>query len=157
MGRVGEQHAQIFGLTAGITARQVRIAEQPRGRVPERGIRELPVAIGPLADREVAALTLLAFAAGNREGDHDTVADLQLAIDAAAHFDNFAHRFVAHDVALLHARHEVVVEVQIRAADRAARHLEDRVALMFDFGVGDSVAADVRRAVPDQSFQQALH
>src|ERR1043165_5391157 len=157
MGRVGEWHAQIFGLTAGIAARQVRIAEQPRGRVPERGIRELPVAIGPLADREVAAPTLLAFATGNRKRDHDALADAQRAVDAAPNLDDFSHRLVAHDIALLHAWHEVVIEVQIRAADRAARHLEDRVALMFDFGVGDSVAADVRRAVPDQSFQQALH
>src|ERR1041384_140468 len=100
VGRVGERHAQIFGLTAGIAARQVRIAEQPRSRVPERGIRELPIAIGPLADREVAAPTLLAFATGDRKGDQDAVPDAQRTVDAAPNLDDFAHRLMAHDIAL---------------------------------------------------------
>ena len=64
---------------------------------------------------------------------------------------------MADDVAGLHAGHEAVVEVQVGAADRAARDLDDRVAGILDLRVGNSVAADVRGAVPDQGFHTALH
>jgi hypothetical protein len=51
-----------------------------------------------------------------------------------------------------HAGHEAVEEVQVRAADRAARHLDDRVARMLDPRVGYFVAADVLLAVPAERF-----
>jgi hypothetical protein len=34
---------------------------------------------------------------------------------------------VTHDIAVLHARHVSVVEMQVGAADRATRHLDDGV------------------------------
>ena len=57
---------------------------------------------------------------------------------------------MAHDVAWQHARNEVVKQVKIRAADRAARHLDDGIARILDLGISDGVAADVFLAVPDQ-------
>ena len=109
----------------------------------------LLVAVGALADREVAALALVALAADDREGDHDAVADLELLV-VAADLDHLAHGLVAHDVARLHAGHEAVVEVQVRAADRAARHLDDGVAGVLDLRIGHRVVADVLFAVPAQ-------
>jgi hypothetical protein len=60
----------------------VRVAKQPGSRVPERQIGQLLVAVGPLADREIAAAALVALAANDRERHHDAVANLELAIDA---------------------------------------------------------------------------
>jgi hypothetical protein len=59
---------------------------------------------------------------------------------------------MAHDVALFHSGHYVVVKMQVRAADRAAGDLDDRVALVLDTRIGNRVAPDIGRAVPDQSF-----
>jgi hypothetical protein len=59
---------------------------------------------------------------------------------------------VAEDVALLHARHEVVVEVQIRATDGGGRDLDDRVGRFLDLGLGNVVDADVPLAVPAERF-----
>jgi hypothetical protein len=46
---------------------------------------------------------------------------------------------VAEDIALLHRRHEVVVEVEIGAADRRGRDFDDRVPSIDDLGIGDVV------------------
>ncbi len=88
-----------------------------------------------------------AFAAGDGEGDHDPVADLQLAV-AFADLDHLAHGFMAQDVALFHARHDPVEEVEVGAADGAGRDLDDGVAIVLDLGVGNALAADVVFAVP---------
>jgi hypothetical protein len=59
---------------------------------------------------------------------------------------------VAHDVAVPHAGHEAVVQVQIGTADRARGHFDDGVARMLDAGIRNGVAADVLLAVPAQRF-----
>ena len=110
------------------------------------------LAVGALADREIAALALLALAADDGERHDDPVALLQLAVDARADLDDLAHHLVAHDVAGQHRGDEVVEEVQVRAADGAARHLDDGIARVLDLGVGDGVVADVFFAVPDECF-----
>ncbi|MGY3458347.1 hypothetical protein ACVWW5_003797 [Bradyrhizobium sp. LM3.4] len=79
----------------------------------ERFFSEVTLAVGGLADREITALALVAFAANDREGDDDAVALLQLAVDARADFDHFAHGLVAHDVSGQHAWNVVVKEVQV--------------------------------------------
>src|ERR1700716_3049124 len=108
------------------------------------------VPVRPFADREVAALALLAFAAVDREGDDDTVTDLQGVPALRPDLDYLAHEFMAQDVAALHAGHIAVVEMQVRAADRAARHLHDGVARVLDPGIGNLVAVDVLGAMPTQ-------
>ena len=109
-----------------------------------------------LADREIAALALVALAADDREGNDDPVALLELAVDAGADLDDLAHHLVAHDVAGQHAGNEVVEEMQVRAADGAARHLDDGVARILDLGIGDGVAADVFLAVPNEGSHAFL-
>ena len=39
---------------------------------------------------------------------------------------------------------------KIRAADRAARHLHDRVAVILDLRIGDGVAPNVFLTVPNE-------
>ena len=146
---VGVGHAYVFGLPARIAAGQVRVAEQAGRGVAEHLVGHLLVAIGALADREIAAPALLALAAGDRERHHDPVADLELVV-RRADLDDLAHELVAHDVPGFHPGHEAVVEMQVGAADRAARDLDDRIARRLDPGIGHRVAADVLLAVPAQ-------
>ncbi len=111
-------------------------------------VGDVLVAIGTLADREIAAPALLAFAADDGEGHHHAVADLELLV-RRADFHHLAHELVAHDVAVFHARHEAVIQVQVRTADGTGADLDDGVARIFDRGVGEVVvAADVVLAVP---------
>lgn len=156
MGSIGKRHAQIFGLAAGIAAGQMRVAEQTGGGVPEHLAGEMLLAIGGLADREIASLALVAFAANDREPYVDAVALLQLAVDAGAGLDHFAHGLVAHDVAGQHARNVIVEEMQVGAADGAARDLDDGVARVLDFRIGDGVAPDVLLAMPNQRLHPVL-
>src|SRR3954470_15722859 len=128
----------------------MRVAEQAGCRVSERLVCQMALAIGGFADREIAAFALIAFAANDREGHDDAVALLQLAVDAGADLDHFAHGLVAHDVAGQHARNVVVKEVQVGAADGAACDLNDRVARILNLRIGDGVAANVFLAVPNQ-------
>ena len=75
---IGERYAQVFRLPARIAAGEMCIAEQPGSGVTEYLVGDMLVAIGPLADREVAAFALLALAADDGERHNDAVADLQV-------------------------------------------------------------------------------
>src|SRR5690606_28835040 len=145
---IGIGHAHIFGLAAGIATGEMAVAEQAGRGVAEHLRRDILVAIGALAYREIATPALVALAADDGEGHHHAVADLELLVRRADLHD-LAHELVAHDVAVFHAGHEAIVEVQVRAADRAGADLDDGVARIFDGGVRYVVvAADVVLAVP---------
>src|SRR5204863_4997165 len=112
-----------FRLAARIAAGEVAITEESGGGVAEHLVGDRLVAVGALADREIAAAALVAFTADDGEGHHHPVADLE-ALVLRADLHHLAHELVADDVAVLHAHHEAVVEVEVRAADRTARHLD---------------------------------
>ena len=144
---VGIGHAHVLSLAAGIAAGQVRIAEQSRRRVTEDLVASLLVAIRSLADREIPAPALVAFAAGDRERHDDAVTDLELVV-SWPDLDHFAHELVAHDVAGFHAGHQGVVEMNVGATNRGARHPDDGIPRRLDLGIGDMVATDIVLAVP---------
>ena len=75
---------------------------------------------------------------------------------AGPHLHDFAHGLTAHDIAGFHAGHEMIVEMQVRAADGATRDLDDGVPLVLDPGIGYAIAADVRGAVPNQCLHRDL-
>ena len=81
---------------------------------------------------------------------------LSLSLARAADLDDLAHRLVAEDVAGQHGGDEVVEEVKVGAADRAARHLDDRIAGILDLRIRHRVVTDVLLAVPDQGFHANL-
>jgi hypothetical protein len=95
------------------------------------------------------------FVAIDRERDHDAIALGELA-DAAPDLDHLTHHFVTDHVAGLHRRNEVVEKMQVRAADRTARHPDDGIAVILDLGVGDGVVSDVLLAVPHQCLHHFL-
>src|SRR5690606_28434856 len=145
---VGVGHAHVLGLTARVAAGEVGVAVEPGSGVAEQFVGDVLVAVAALAHREVAAPTLVALATDDGEGHHHAVADFELLVRRADLHD-LAHELVAHDVAVFHAGHEAVVEVQVRAADRAGTDLDDGVARIFDGRVGYVVvAADIVLAVP---------
>src|SRR4051812_47589789 len=126
----------------------MRVAEQPGGGVAKRLVAEIFLAVRPLADREIAGPALVALAADDGEGDDDAVALLELAVHAGTDLHDFAHGLMAKDVAGQHRRDEVVVQVEVRAAYGAARHLDDRVTRLLDFRICDRVVTYVFLAVP---------
>ncbi len=124
------------------------VSEEARSRVAEHLAGDVFVPVGPLANREVAASALLAFSADDRERDDDALADLQGMLAVGPHLDDFAHELVAHDIAILHAWHVTVVQVEVGAADRATRDFDDGVARVLDPGIRNLVAPNVLGTVP---------
>ena len=149
---VGVRNPDILRLAAGVAAREMGVSKQARGRVAEHLVGDVFVPVGSLADREVAASALLAFSADDRERNDDALADLQGVLAVGPHLHDFAHELVAHDVAILHAWHVTVIEVQIGAADRATRDFDDGVARVLDPGIRNLVAPNVLCTVPTQGF-----
>ena len=109
------------------------------------------IGISAFATGEEAVFAEEAFAAGNREGNHDAVAYFQRLV-FGADLNNFAHIFMAQHVAVFHLRNDAAIDVQVRTADGASGDLDNGVARMLNLGVGNFLAADVTLAVPRQRF-----
>src|SRR3984957_11074364 len=144
---IGHGHAHIFGLAARVAACEVGVAKQAGRRVAELRGRHRRVAVGALADGIVAQLALPALAAIDIEGNDDPIALPELRM-SRARLDHLAHELVPEDIAALHRRHQAIHQMKVRAADRAARHLDDDISTVLDFRVGNLVAANIVRAVP---------
>src|SRR4030095_11210596 len=104
----------------------------------------------------VAATALGAFSTKDRERHDDAIALAEVAVHSGTHLDDFPHHLVSHDVARQHGGDEVMKEVKIRAADGAARDLDDRIARILDRRVRNRVAANIFLAVPDESFHRTF-
>jgi hypothetical protein len=114
------------------------------------GLRRL-VGVAALAAGIKAALAEEAFAAGDGEGHHDTIADLKLVV-VAADLDDLAHGLMAEHVAAFHAWNRSAIDMQIGATDRAGGDLDDRIAPVLDRRIRHALAADVALAMPCQRF-----
>ena len=116
---VGERHARVLGLAAGEAAEHVRVAEDAgtasapsASRPSRRSGFEFSQQRDSLAGSTAQQLPQ---AIGNGTTTRSPTFRF---LTASPDLDDFAHELVAEDVALLHRRHEAVVEVQVRAADR---------------------------------------
>ena len=119
-----------LGLSAGVAAHHVRVAEQPRGRSPVELLGHPGIGVRVVAGGPQLPVAEEAATAGDCERD-DPVADLQPVV-VASDVDDFAHELVAEDVAAPHGRNESVEQVQIRAADRCEGDLDDGIARVED-------------------------
>src|SRR5918999_2777143 len=90
--------------------------------------------IGVLTEREHLFFTEETPATSNREGNNYTIADGQVR-DLTADFNDLAHKLVTKNVARNHRRNELVVQVQVRTADRGGRDLNDGIALVQDLRI----------------------
>src|SRR5215207_7125399 len=115
------------------------VAKQTRSRVAECLVCEILVAVRRFADGEVSAPGLLAFAANNGEGNHGPVPHLERFPCGGHDLHDLTHGLMAHDIAGFHAGHEMIVEVQVRAAVGATRNLDDGVPLVLDPGIGYAI------------------
>src|SRR4030095_16442907 len=89
----------------------------------------------------------VAVATRDGERDDDAVTNLEPRI-LRADFDDLAHELMAEDIALLHCRDVAVVDVEIGAADRGCRHLDNGVAWIEDDGVGHGLDPNCFLAFP---------
>ena len=153
MRSVGKRDAQVFRLPARVTAGEMSVSEQPSRGMAEGGITELLVAVGPLANREVPAFALVAFAADDRKRYDHPVADLQRALCSGADLHDFAHSLMPHDVTGFHAGHEMIEQVKVRTADRAAGDFDNRVSFVLDLWIGNAFRNEcpLSRARPELS------
>src|SRR5262245_49845843 len=96
----------------GIPSEHVRVAEEARRRVPEDLLRHPRVRVRVLAEREHLVSARRTEPARDGERNDHAITDLELVfVDLRADLDDLAHELVAENVALLHRRHEAVVEV----------------------------------------------
>jgi hypothetical protein len=116
---VRERDPGVLGLPAREAAGEMGVAEDAGRRVAEHLLRQSRVGVGVLAHGIQFGAARGARPAGDRERDHDPVADPELAgVHAVADLDDLTHELVTHHVALLHRRHVAVDQVQVRPADR---------------------------------------
>src|SRR5690554_3572186 len=155
VGAVGVRHPHILRLAAGIATGQMRIAKQPGTSVPEHLVGQRLVTVGALTEREIAPSALLALAAGNGEGNDDTVADLELT-SLGTDLHHLTHELMAHHITRLHGGDKMVEEMQIRAANRAAAHIDDGITRMLDTWIGNRFVTHIILAMPTQRFHGHL-
>ncbi|MNI41017.1 hypothetical protein D3C73_952560 [compost metagenome] len=148
---IGIRNAKILRLTAWEATIHFGITEQAGGRIADRLCLLRACGVRSFAQRNLTPFALPALTAGNCEGHYDAIADLEFGI-AAADFNDLPHRLMAHDVPRMHAGNEAAVEMQIGAANRAAGHLDDRVAIVLDYRVVYRFAAYVAATMPRKSF-----
>ena len=148
---IGIRHAQIFGLAAAVATQQMRIAKEAGRRIAPKLGGLLAIGIAAFAAGIKSPLAEETLAAGDCEGHDDAIADLQGRV-LAAHFDDLSHGLVSDDVTGMHVRDRALVDVKIRAANRAGRHLDDGVTTILDDRVGDAFAADVVLAMPGEGL-----
>ena len=150
-------YLSINGLPAGVTAEHVRVAEQGRTGEAVHFLHRRGVGVGVVAERKELLFAKEAVAAGDGEGDDDSVALFDFVLIASgADFLDDAHGFMSHDVAGLHEGDEAVEEVEVGAADGGGGDTDDGVAAVEDFGIGDVFDLDFARGAPGESFHARL-
>lgn len=103
------------------------------------------VAVGPLADGEVCALSLITFTAVDGEWDDGPIAFLEAAIHLGTSFYHVAHPLVSHNVARLHRRNKIMDEMKVKP------HIAQLVTLLI-VSRGSSIRShiDVFFAMPNE-------
>lgn len=132
---IRQRYAHVLGLSARKAAGEVGIAKHAGRAPPVHGLGRR-VGVGLLALRRQLLLAKEAVAAGNLERGDVAAAGLDTAHTGPDAVDNAAE-LVAEYVALGQLDDGAVQEMQVGAADCAARDFKDDVAVLDDLGTGD--------------------
>src|SRR5262245_31302447 len=108
----------------------MRVSKHTRRAPAVHGIFN-SVAVCLFALRTHLLVAIVAVATGNLEARHDSVALLE-PFDSRTQVVHDAAEFMAEDISLLQLDDDAVKQVQIGAADGAAGHLEDDIAVFYD-------------------------
>ena len=98
--------------------------------------------VGILTGRILLEATEETVPAGDNKGDHHAIALLQI-LNLCAALDDFPHKLMAKNIAVLHLRYLSAVEMQIGAADSRGRDAQNNIVGLFDDGVGDILDANM--------------
>src|SRR5688572_4364729 len=126
---VGKRHACIFRLPACVPARQMRVTKNARRRMAKHLLRHPRVGIRVLTKREHLLFAKETFAAGDREGNDDAIANRQIR-HLTTDLDDLAHKLMTKNVARDHRGNEAIIQVKVGTTDRGGRDLYDGVALI---------------------------
>lgn len=107
--------------------------------------------IGILTGRVLLQTAEETVSAGNDKGDHHAIAFLQI-LHLCAALDDFPHKLMAKNVAVLHLRDLSAIEMQIGAADRRGRDAQNDIVGLLDNGIGDILDANMVRTVIRKCF-----
>lgn len=107
--------------------------------------------IGILTGRVLLQTAEETVSAGNDKGDHHAIAFLQI-FHLCAALDDFPHKLMAKNVAVLHLRDLSAIEMQIGAADSRGRDAQNDIVGLFDNGIGDILDANMVRTVIRKCF-----
>jgi len=113
------------------------------------------VRIGAVAARKQTLLTEPALTAADSEWNDDSITDLQVR-DFGAKFDNLAHILMPENIPALHGGLIAVKQMKVGTTDRTGGDLDDGIAGVLDFGVGNGVYPNVAFSVPAQCAHSVL-
>ena len=147
---IAERHPDIFGLSPGIAAGQMREPERSAHRVPHHRLRKVGGfgRIAVFAGAELLLVAKKAAPARDDEGHHHALTLLERRL--GADFDHLAHELVAKHVAGPKRRDVTIIKVEVRTADRGRSDLQDHVARIDDFGIGNGFDPNVVAPLPGE-------
>jgi hypothetical protein len=114
---------------------------------------ERRIRIGILAEGEELFFAEETVAAGDGERNDDAVARLEVP-HFAADFNDFAHEFVAENIAFLEGRHEPVIKVKVRAANGGRGDFHNAITVVENLWVRHTFDRELFLAVPAQCFHE---
>src|SRR4051812_4081017 len=100
-------------------------------------------------------LAVPALPAGDERRDDDPITLLYLR-DLPPDVYDFAHKFVAEDIAGPHGWDEAIDQVQVRPARRREPNFQDYVVRVQDLGVGNGLDAKIVDAIPAKCAHMVL-
>ncbi len=135
----------------------MRIPKGAGHRVAVREFRQIGFicGIGVVTGGKLLLLTEEALAASDYEGHHDPLSDLQPPVSTAdLHYA--PHELVTQNVTGLHARDVVIIQMQVRSADRGRGDLDDGIARIDNLWIRDRFNPDIVFSLPGQSSHEGL-
>src|SRR4051794_29902007 len=88
--------------------------------------------------------------AGYTEGNNDAITHLQI-LHSRANFHNFAHEFMADDIARLHGGDVAIVDVQIGTANGSRSNAQNGITWIQNLGIWNVLHSHIMFSIPADS------